>query len=122
MKRVFAASTSAFLFTLLGCGEPQERFAAGMADAICDRMRVCDKGRYLDSYFGHGDCRSSQEADLLALIDERAAQGCDFDEEEALDAESDVRDMDCESFYEAVYVDARLVESVWTDCAEEGEE
>ena len=59
---------------------------------------------------------------LLALIDERAAQGCDFDEEEALDAESDVRDMDCESFYEAVYVDARLVESVWTDCAEEGEE
>ena len=122
MRSISAILMSSMVFALWGCGEPEEQFAAGMADAICDRMRVCDKGQYLDTYFGHGDCRSSQEADLLALIDERDAQGCAFDEEEALDAESDVRDMDCESFYEAVYVDARLVESVWSDCEEEGEE
>ena len=122
MRVVSATLMGAFALASWGCGEPEERFASGMADAICDRMRVCDKGQYMDAYFGHGDCRASQESDLLALIDERAAQGCAFDEEEALDAESDVRDMNCESFYEAVYVEARLVESVWSDCASEEEE
>ena len=96
MKGVRTVWMSALVLASMGCGEPEERFAAGMADAVCDRMRVCDKGQYLDTYFGHGDCRASQEADLLGLIAEREAQGCAFDEEEALDAESDVRDMDCE--------------------------
>ena len=106
------------LWVLIGCGAAteEEQFAKDMAGAMCERIKVCDRGQFLSDYYGMQDCQMSQEAELLERLDERAMSGCSLDSEEASDTVSDVRDMDCESFYEAAYVEAQLLEAIWIDC------
>jgi len=107
---------------LLGCGPPAEdvAFAQDMASAMCGRIKVCDRGQFASDYFGMKDCRLSQEAELLERLDEQAGKGCNLDTDEAADTVSDVKDMDCERFYEAAYVEAHLLDAIWIGC--DGEE
>ncbi len=105
-----------------GCAPPAEdvQFAQDMSSAMCARIKACDRGQFSSDYFGMKDCRRSQEAELLEGLDEQAENGCALDTDEAADTVSDVKDMDCERFYEAAYVEAQLLDAIWIDC--EGEE
>jgi len=109
-----------------GCGlwgptDEEVQFTEDMARALCERIRVCDHGQFSSDYFGMQDCRRSQEAELLERLKERAVAGCSLDTEEAADTVSDVKDMDCERYYEAAYVEAKLLDSIWIDCEGEDE-
>lgn len=106
--------------SLFGCipDEIEERdFARLGAKAMCDRERECDRGSWLNRYYGQADCRAEWERDLQALVDLYDDLDCDYDKKEAARAYEDLVTMDCESWYEDVYADqGQVLDEVWDEC------
>ncbi|MFT4621697.1 MAG: hypothetical protein ACI8PZ_000349 [Myxococcota bacterium] len=103
---------------LFGGPVDEDRFPTLLGDTLCHRLKECDRGEFEADYFDGKDCRLTQKRSITELVEIRAESGCKFDEDEARTAVKDIASMDCDQFYEAVYVDGSFKElqSVWSGC------
>ncbi len=95
-----------------------ERLPKVLGDTLCHRLKECDRGEFEADYFDGRDCRLSQERSITELVQLRDESGCDYDADQAREAVKDIASMDCDQFYEAVYVvgSFKELQSVWSGC------
>jgi hypothetical protein len=96
----------------------EDKLPKVLGDTLCQRLKECDRGEFEADYFDGKDCRLTQERSITELVAFRKDAGCSYDEDAARDAVQDIASMDCDQFYEAVYVEGSFKElqSVWSGC------
>ncbi len=92
------------LLLLGGCEPDEESFPDAFANAYCVRLSECYLAAYEGLYDREADeCRDTV-ADQFEYFDEAS---CNFDEDDAADCLTDLRNDDCEDlFYAASYPDS----------------